>query len=75
MCRKCNVLSMLLYILDRRSISYFFDFRNVMSLMRKWQLMVPIVETKQQRKERIREESCKVSFFWMFVQGPTKVFF
>ncbi|RCN30059.1 hypothetical protein ANCCAN_24175 [Ancylostoma caninum] len=25
----------------------------------KWQLMVPIVETKQQRKERIREESCK----------------
>ncbi|EPB77588.1 hypothetical protein ANCCEY_03346 [Ancylostoma ceylanicum] len=34
-------------------------YRNVMSLLRKWQLMVPIVETKQQRKERIREESCK----------------
>ncbi|KAK6737941.1 hypothetical protein RB195_020188 [Necator americanus] len=32
---------------------------KVMSLLRKWQLMVPIVETKHQRKERIREESCK----------------
>ncbi|KHJ94473.1 hypothetical protein OESDEN_05598 [Oesophagostomum dentatum] len=36
-----------------------FAYPNVMSLLRKWQLMVPIVETKKQRKERIREESCK----------------
>ncbi|VDM63108.1 unnamed protein product [Angiostrongylus costaricensis] len=36
-----------------------FAYPNFMSLMRKWQLMVPLVETKKQRKNRIREEHSK----------------
>ncbi|KJH50552.1 hypothetical protein DICVIV_03318 [Dictyocaulus viviparus] len=36
-----------------------FAYPNFMSLLRKWQLMVPIVETKEQRKKRIREENSK----------------
>uniref|UniRef100_A0A0K0DDD1 Anoctamin n=1 Tax=Angiostrongylus cantonensis TaxID=6313 RepID=A0A0K0DDD1_ANGCA len=36
-----------------------FAYPNFMSLMRKWQLMVPLVETKKQRKNRIRKEHSK----------------
>ncbi|KAL6736548.1 hypothetical protein Aduo_006889 [Ancylostoma duodenale] len=55
------VIQLAIIMCGKQFFSAFVEFAypNVMSLLRKWQLMVPIVETKQQRKERIREESCK----------------
>ncbi|XGW09790.1 hypothetical protein V3C99_011785 [Haemonchus contortus] len=36
-----------------------FAYPNFMRLLRRWQLMVPIVETKEQRRQRISEETNK----------------